>query len=43
MLPNPSYSPDMSPCGYDLFPKFKMPLKGVGFNDLQKLKVAMAT
>jgi hypothetical protein len=42
MLSNlPPYSSDMSPC--DLFPKFKMRLKGVRFNDLQKPKVAMAT
>ena len=42
ILPHPSYSPDLSPCDYDLFPKLKMSLWAVRFEDLDELKVAMA-
>ena len=42
ILRHPSYSPDLSPCDYDLFPKLKMPLRGRRFDDLDELKDAVA-
>jgi len=32
MLEQPSYTPDMSPYGYDLFAKMKEPLRGIRYN-----------
>ena len=32
ILKNPPYSPDMSPCDYDLFAKMKEPLRGTQYN-----------
>lgn len=43
ILPHPPYSPDLSPCDYDLFPKLKMPLRGIRYEDLDELKVAVST
>lgn len=42
ILSHPPYSPDLSPCDYDLFPKLKIPLRGIRFDDLQDLKKAVA-
>lgn len=39
---HPPYSPDLSPCDFDLFPKLKMPLRGQRFDDLDDLKSAVA-
>ena len=38
-----SYSPDLSPSDYDLFPKLKMSLREVRFEDLDELKITVAT
>jgi len=32
ILEQPPYSPDMSPCDYDLFAKMKEPLRGIRYN-----------
>ena len=32
ILEHPPYSPDMSPCDYDLFAKVKEPLRGTRYN-----------
>ena len=42
ILPHPSYSPHLSPCNYDLFPKLKISLQGVRFEDLYEHVVAVA-
>ncbi|KAJ4439212.1 hypothetical protein ANN_07331, partial [Periplaneta americana] len=34
VLEHPLYSPDMSPCDYDLFPQLKEPLRGKRFPDI---------
>src|SRR5258705_4248364 len=34
VLEHPPYSPDMSPCDYNLFPKLKEPLRGIRFPDV---------
>ena len=30
-LKHPAYSPDLSPCDFDLFPELKKPLRGIRF------------
>lgn len=37
ILDHPPYSPDMSPCDYDLFPKLKEGLRGYRFRGLEEL------
>lgn len=39
-LPHPPYSPDLSPCDFDAFPKIKEPLRGSRFSTLEELKKA---
>ena len=39
-LPHPPYSPDLSPCDFDAFPKIKEPLRGSRFSTLDELKKA---
>ena len=41
VLEHPSYSPDMSPCGFDLFAKMKLPLIGVRFRTRQAIIAAV--
>lgn len=41
VLKHPPYSPDLSPPDYDLFPKLKEPLRGVRYDDLNELYVAV--
>lgn len=41
-LRHPPYSPDLSPCDFDLFPKIKESMRGVRFPDLEELKDAVA-
>ncbi len=41
-LRHPPYSPDLSPCDYDLFPKLKIPVRGIHYHDLDELKDAEA-
>ena len=37
VLKRPSYSSDLSPPDYDLFPKLKEPLRGIRYDDLNEL------
>ncbi len=37
ILPHPAYSPDMSPCDYNLNPKLKELMCGTRFGDIQEL------
>lgn len=41
VLLHPPYSPDLSPCDYDLFPKIKEPLRGIRYDDLDELYAAV--
>ena len=41
-LKHPAYSPNLSSRDFDLFPELKKPLRGIGFEDLDELKVAVA-
>ena len=41
VLKHPPYSPDLSPPDFDLFPKVKEPLRGVRYDDLDELYVAV--
>lgn len=43
VLEHPPYSPDLSPCDFDLFPKLKEPLRGIRYTDLNELEEAVAT
>ena len=35
----PSYSPDMAPADFFLFPKHKLPLRGTRFQSIEDIKV----
>ena len=37
VLPHPSYSPDMSPPAFDLFPKLKKPLRAKCFRSIEEV------
>ncbi|PNF43542.1 hypothetical protein B7P43_G03933 [Cryptotermes secundus] len=37
ILQHPPYSPDMSPCDYDLFAKTKEPLRGTRYNKREEI------
>ena len=37
VLPQPPYSPDMSPPDFDLFPKLKKPLRGKRFRSIEEV------
>ena len=37
----PPYSPDLSPCDYYLFPKMKEPIRGVRFQTVDEITVAV--
>jgi histone-lysine N-methyltransferase SETMAR len=41
VLVHPPYSPDMSPCDYDLFPRLKEPLRGTRFQDIPSVLCAV--
>ncbi|KAI6654415.1 Transposase [Oopsacas minuta] len=41
LLPHPSYSPDLAPCDFWLFPKLKIYLQVKDFNTLQALGTGM--
>jgi hypothetical protein len=38
IVPHPSYSPDLAPCDFALFPKLKMKLKGQRFETVSDTK-----
>ena len=40
VVPQPAYSPDLSPCDYFLFPKLKLHLKGHHFGTLENIQKA---
>ena len=41
VLEHPSYSPDLSPCDYDLIPKLKAPLRGHKFRTRDDIVIAV--
>ena len=41
VLEHPPYSPDLSPCDYDLLPKLKAPLLGHGFRRRDDIAIAV--
>ena len=41
VLPHPSYSPDMCPPDFDLFPELKMNMRGVRFSTLEELSASV--
>ena len=43
VLNHPPYSSDLSPCGYFLFPKLKLPLKRRLFEDVQDIQGAVTS
>jgi hypothetical protein len=38
VIPQPSYSPDLAPCGFFLFQKMKLKLKGHRFDTIEEIK-----
>ncbi|UYV82490.1 hypothetical protein LAZ67_21002496 [Cordylochernes scorpioides] len=40
MMPQPSYSPDLAPCDFFLFPKLKRPMTGRRYATLDEIKTA---
>jgi hypothetical protein len=38
IIPRPPYSPEVSPCGFALFPKLKMKLKGRRFETVSDIR-----
>ena len=43
MLDHPPYSPDISPCNFDLFLKVKEDMRGIRYNNFEELESAVAT
>ena len=41
-LDHPPYSPDLSPCDFDLFPKLKEDMRGIRYTDIEALELAVA-
>lgn len=41
VIRHPSYSPDLSPCDYFLFPKLKLAMKGVFYDDVPAIQAAV--
>jgi hypothetical protein len=42
-LPHPQYSPDLATCGFFLFPKMKLKLKGCQFDTTEEIQAKMQT
>ena len=40
-VPHPPYSPDLAPCDFWLFPKFKKNLRGSRFETIEEMKEAV--
>jgi hypothetical protein len=38
VIPHPSYSPDLAPCDFSLFPKMKLKLKGCRFDTAEQIQ-----
>ena len=38
IVPQPPYSPDLTPCDFWLFPKLKRPLRGTRFESIDEIK-----
>jgi hypothetical protein len=38
VIPHPPYSPDLAPCGFFLFPKTKLKLKGRRFDTIEEIQ-----
>lgn len=43
VVPHPSYSSDLAPCDFFLFPRLKSALKGQRFQDVEEIKANTAT
>jgi hypothetical protein len=43
VIPHPPYSPDLTPCGFFLFPKMKLELKGCRFDAIEKIQAESQT
>ena len=41
LINHPSYSPDLSPCDYFLFPKLKTKMKGAFYDDIPAIQAAV--
>ncbi|XP_050522590.1 protein GVQW3-like [Daktulosphaira vitifoliae] len=41
VLPQPPYSPDMSPCDFFLFPRMKLEVKGTHFESIEAIQAAV--
>jgi transposase len=39
VVPQPSYSPDLAPCNFFLFPRLKITLKGKQFQDITEIQL----
>ena len=39
IMPQPTYSPDLAPADFFLFPKLKTPMKGKRFSMIKEIKV----
>jgi hypothetical protein len=40
VCPHPSYSPDLAPCDFWLFPKIKLTMKGSRFDTIPEIEAA---
>jgi hypothetical protein len=38
LMPHPSYSPDLAPCDFFLYPKMKLKLKGRRFDTVEEIQ-----
>jgi hypothetical protein len=38
VLPHPTYSPDLAPCNFSLFPRLKIKLKGHRFDTIEMIE-----
>jgi hypothetical protein len=41
VIPHPTYSPDLAPCDFYLFPKMKLKLKGRRFDTIEEIQVEL--
>jgi hypothetical protein len=38
LIPHPPYSPDLTPCGFFLFPKMELKLRGRRFDNIEEIQ-----
>ena len=41
IVPHPPYSPDLAPCDFSLFPKFKKKFRGCCYETIEEMKEAV--